>query len=207
MNEQPERPHEDSSQDEQPAMTRRERRELKEQKKEQERLGKEKQFAMKEKRKSILIWSSVAVLVVLLGYATFSLSSSGGKEQPDYSDPYSKGQVHWHAVLRVFVCGEEKLMPAPIGESHLGQPLLHTHEDRRIHIEGVVQRPEEITLGKYMTVIGQTFKDDELLEKKNGDLCDGKPGKVKLLVDEKESADLTQHVIKDGESYELRFEA
>ena len=149
------------------------------------------------------MWSvgGLAAIVVMI-----SIVMIPKNEFSNPKEPYSKGQVHWHATLKVFVCGEEKLMPAPVGEHHLGLPLLHTHADRLIHIEGTILNPEEITLGKYMGVIGQNFKDDELLDKKNGDLCNDQPGKVKLLVNGKENDQLTQHVIKDGDDYILRFE-
>ena len=57
-----------------------------------------------------------------------------------------------------------------------------------------------------MNVIGQNFKNDELLDKKNGDLCNGQPGKVKVLVNGKENSQLKNYVIKDGDKYEVQFE-
>ena len=134
------------------------------------------------------------------------MSLPKGSDTPQPSGPYSGGSIHWHATIKVFVCGEEYQLPAPQGGHHLGLPLLHTHEDRLIHIEGTIWKPEEITLGKYMEVIGENFKDDELIDKKNGDACDGQPGKVKLMANGKEDSMLSQYVIKDGDKYELRFE-
>ena len=190
---------------EQPAesLTRHERRQLKKQQREQEQQQKEKTQTAKQKRKSMITWSIVTIVV--LGIVIFFMMLPKNAT-PQPQQPYSKGQVHWHASLKVFLCGEEKLMPAPIGESHLGLPLLHTHADRRVHIEGTVWRSEDILLGKYMEVIGQNFKDDELLEKKNGDVCNGTPGKVKLFANGEENSLLTKYVIKDGDKYGLRFE-
>lgn len=188
--------------DQQP--TRRERYELRKQQREQEREQREQQHESKQKRKKILWWSLGVIIVIGIGYIVLSLPEK--PETPKQTGPYSKGQVHWHATLKVFVCGEEKLMPAPLEGHHLGLPLLHTHEDRLIHIEGTIWKPEEINLGRYMDAIGQNFKDDELLDKKNGDLCNNLPGKVKLYVDGKENNQLTNYVIKDGDTYEVRFE-
>jgi len=185
-------------------LSRHERQQLKRQQREQEREQHEQQQESKQKRKKLLLWSLGVIILIGIGYIVLSLPEK--PETPKQTGPYSKGQVHWHAALKVFVCGEEKLMPAPTGEHHLGLPLLHTHADRLIHIEGTVWKPEEINLGKYMDAIGQNFKDDELLDKKNGDLCNSTPGKVKLLVDGKENSLLTQYVIKDGENYMLKFE-
>ena len=151
--------------------------------------------------KRIITWSIAVIIVIAIIY--FLVQFQGNEPN---SGPYSKGQIHWHASLKVFICGEEQQMPVPIGQSHLGTPLLHTHEDKRIHIEGTVWKPEDITLGKYMGAIGKNFKDDQLLDKKNGDLCSEQPGKVKLFVNGKESPELTNFVIKEGDKYELRFE-
>ncbi len=149
----------------------------------------------------IITWSIIGVIVIVIVFLFMQFQGNGPN-----SGPYSKVQIHWHATLKVFICGEEKQMPVPIGQSHLGTPLLHTHEDRRIHIEGTVWKPEDITMGKYMDAIGLNFRDDQLLDKKNGDLCSEQPGKVKLFVNKKESPELANYIIKEGDNYELRFE-
>lgn len=188
---------------EQGSLTRHERQQMKKQQQEQEQQQKHNQQTAKEQRKKIMIWSVVAVIAIgiIIFFVTLPKNETVQPQQP-----YSKGAVHWHASVKVFICGEEKLMPAPVGETHLGSPLLHTHADRLIHIEGTVWRPEDITLGRYMKEIGQNFKDDELLDKKNGDMCNGTPGKVKLFVNGKENPSLTNQVAKDDDKYELRFE-
>ena len=184
-------------------LSRHERQELKRQQREQQREQSEQVKSSKEQKRKIFIWSLVGFAVIAI-IVTIMVIPKNESSQP--KEPYSKGQVHWHATLKVFVCEEEKVMPAPVGEHHLGLPLLHTHADRLIHIEGTIWRPEEITLGRYMEVIGQNFKDDALLDKKNGDLCNDQPGRVKLFVNGKENTELTQYVVKDGEDYILRFE-
>ncbi len=104
-------------------------------------------------------------------------------------------------------------MPNPIpnniahGKPFVGSTLMHLHEEPLIHIEGTVVNKEDITLGKFMGVVGLNFKDNELLDKKNGDKCpNGNLGKVKLLVNNKENDELSNKVIVDGQSYKLVFE-
>ncbi len=128
-------------------------------------------------------------------------------------ESYSRGQVHWHANLKITVCGKEVPLPKPTaggnivhGEAFVGIPFMHLHHEPKIHIEGTVKEAEDITLGKFMGVIGMKFTDTELLDKKNGDLCGEKEGKVKLMVDGRESLELEKRVIKDGERYEILFE-
>ena len=180
-------------------LTKHEKKELKKQLKLEKQQKKEERVKNKSKKKTILTWSIVLVSVVgVIFLIVFLMNGENGT--------YSKGQVHWHAELKVFLCSTYVEMPAPFGEEHLGQPLLHTHSDRLIHIEGTVRKAEDITLGKYMELIGKNFQDDSLLENKNGDLCNTTEGRVKLYVNNVKNSLLTRYVIKDGDKYELRFE-
>ncbi len=181
-------------------LTKKQKRELKKKQKELKKLEKEKKVVSKKRNKKILTYLILIFLLAFVGYFIFILITG------EKAESYTKGSVHWHSRLKVFICGEEIKMPAPKGEHHVGLPLLHTHEDRLIHIEGIVWKPGDITLGKYMEAIGKNFKDNELLEKGNGASCNGKSGKVKLLVEGVENIELTNYVIKNDEDYELRFE-
>jgi len=176
------------------------RKKVKRQRKEEEQQKREERHATKRKKKSVVKWSLIA-LGSLAVIAFFVFIFSGAKVTS-----YSKGPIHWHSQIRVFTCDIPKTLPAPASNVHLGKPLLHTHDDRLIHVEGEVWKPEDITLGEYMKVIGRTFTNTALLDKENGDLCNGKPGKVKLLVDGKENEELAAYVVKDKEEYEVRFE-
>ena len=163
----------------------------------------QKQRRMKRWKRS-MIYGMIIVAVVLLGYWVYSVIEEGGT--------YSKGQVHWHADFSISICGETIPLPRPTGGSVHGQPfvgipLLHLHDGPVIHIEGTIKNPEEITLGRFMEVIDLNFNDDELLEYHNDEVCSGgQPGRVRLLVNGKESPELARKVIVDGEEYQLRFE-
>ena len=155
--------------------------------------------------KQVALYGVLAVGIILLIYWVTSIA----KAPPTYS----KGQVHWHADLKISICGQDIPLPKPKGgttvhgEPFVGTPFMHLHNEPSIHIEGTIRSAEDITLGKFMEVINLNFKAEELLNKRNGDPCpDGTPGKVQLFVNEKESPELTQKVIVDGEDYELRFE-
>ena len=172
--------------------------EIKEQWKEKKNRGK--------RTKQIAFVGITLIAIALLIYGISSIAKSSGT--------YSPGQVHWHADLKITVCGENIPLPKPTagggtvhGESFIGIPFMHLHDEPQIHIEGTIKKAEDITLGRFMDVIGMNFKDTELLDKKNGDLCPGgKAGIVKLRVNGKESSELTRHVIVDGEEYEIKFE-
>ena len=188
-------------------LTRKERRALKRQhreerlrQKEEARLAREKKQAKKRKIKTISIWTLVVFIAGGFIYGIITLATG------ERTQPFSRGQVHWHADINVFICGEQIPLPKPPANQHLGTPLLHTHDDGQIHVEGIIRRAEDITLSRYMDAIGKKFNNEELLDKQNGDLCNGEKATVKLYVDGKESTALGSHIIKDGERYELRFE-
>lgn len=155
----------------------------------------------KEKRnKRIIKISLISIPVIIFLVFIFLIFRS-----PE-TKSYTENPIHWHASLTVSTCAQPVAMPKPIGEHHLGLPLLHTHEDGLIHIEGKIWKPEEIMLGKYLEVIGINFKDNELLEYKNGDLCNDKPGIIKLYVNGRENKELTRYVIQDSDKIEVKFE-
>ena len=147
-------------------------------------------------------------LVVIFGIFKLFSGSSDSTDGNSNSGPYTSGPVHWHASLDTFICGEKVLVPeeAPLGEHMLGLPLLHTHADRLIHIEGQVWKKEDIALGRYIDVIGEKFSNEQILDKKNGDLCDETPGKVNMFVNGKENLEFRDFVPKDGDKIEIKFE-
>ena len=78
----------------------------------------------------------------------------------------SGGPVHWHADIEYWACGNELELRNPIGalSNKIGSATLHEHDDRRIHLEGVVVEQEfDASLGKFMHVIGGAITDDALV--------------------------------------------
>lgn len=96
------------------------------------------------------------------------------------------GPVHWHADFKIFACGEELSSLTPVGLSNkIGTPLLHEHEDRRIHVEGVVGNTHEVSLGHFFEAQGgelaaEGFRipaGEGFVTYMNGDACpDGDAG-------------------------------
>ena len=68
----------------------------------------------------------------------------------------SKGPVHWHADIEIWSCGKELELQDPEGSfsNKIGTATLHEHNDKRIHLEGVVVEPHDASLGKFFRVIG-----------------------------------------------------
>ncbi len=69
----------------------------------------------------------------------------------------SGGPVHWHTDIEFWACGSELELRDPTGflSNKIGTATYHEHNDKRIHLEGVVVRKsEDASLEKFMRVIG-----------------------------------------------------
>jgi hypothetical protein len=166
------------------------------------------QFRARKTRNTHLLNKSISAVVVLTVVALLYW----GFTSINLSPAYSSGQVHWHADLELFVCGENIPLPSPLstkvahGQSYIGTPLMHSHGGTQIHVEGTVSKAKDITLGKFMTSLGLDFTQTQLLDKSNGDFCGDTEGKVKLFVNGIDSDTLSDEVIVDDRKYEIRFE-
>lgn len=75
----------------------------------------------------------------------------------------SGGPVHWHADIEVWACQEEIDFVDPLGFSNkVGTSTLHEHNDKRIHLEGVVLTPQDASLGKFFKVIGGEISSNSI---------------------------------------------
>ena len=136
-------------------------------------------------RKGSLGFTIVVVAIVVLGVAGIALSRGGGGGSSDTTPPTLND--HWHSAYEVNICG--KVQP------NMAQPSkligLHTHTDGLIHVEpfvtaSILDRGNKATLARFaegepglkLTSSELQLPGGEL--KKNGDLCDGKPGKLTI---------------------------
>lgn len=105
----------------------------------------------------------------------------------------SKGPVHWHADVEIWSCGKELELKDPEGtfSNKIGTATLHEHNDKRIHLEGVVVHPEDASLGKFFRVIGGELTPTSMTIPtttgpavlNNGTMCpSGEPGVVQVFV-------------------------
>jgi len=102
-----------------------------------------------------------------------------------------KGPIHWHADFRVFSCGEElDLINPRFPANKVGIPLIHEHNDNRIHVEGVVTNWDHVRLQFFFDAIGGELTETTLgfptntgyVEKNTGDMCGNQPGILKIYV-------------------------
>ncbi|HSB46619.1 MAG TPA: hypothetical protein VLD37_01295 [Candidatus Bilamarchaeum sp.] len=95
----------------------------------------------------------------------------------------TKGPVHWHADYEVWACDREYELIDPTGiENRIGTPVVHEHNDNRIHVEGVLLKKEEASLRNFFVQAGGNFDNNSLTLPTNdgvmtwsdGDLCNGR---------------------------------
>lgn len=178
----------------------------------QQRKEDEEQMLKSQEKKQFIkkfaIYGIAGIVIVVIASIIFtSFSDAQAIEYDTSSLSFPLGNIHWHATPVVNICGENKAIPKPSAGRHLGSSLLHTHEDRLIHLEGTVSSPSQITIGAFMTNIGVRFSQNELADKKNGDACpNGEIGQVKLLVNGTENDQYENYVIRENDKIEMRFE-
>jgi len=116
------------------------------------------QKRMKNSKKKLLfstiVTSIVAVTVFLFSSTIYinTISDSGGP-------------VHWHTDIEFWVCGTEVELRNPTGflSNKIGTSTFHEHNDKRIHLEGVVVDEEvDASLPKFMHVTGGGMTDSML---------------------------------------------
>ncbi|HLP79494.1 MAG TPA: hypothetical protein VK158_02585 [Acidobacteriota bacterium] len=115
----------------------------------------------------------------------------------------TKGPIHWHADYQVWVCGERlDLVNPKFPSNKIGSPLFHEHNDDRIHVEGTVNSYEDIDFESFFSVIGGKLTNTELryitntevVEKTNGDACNGVPSQLAIYVNGARIADVTKYM-------------
>lgn len=99
----------------------------------------------------------------------------------------SKGPVHWHVEVEYWACGTELELRDPDGflSNKIGTSTYHEHNDKHLHLEGVVVRKaNDASLEKFMQVsygyltdesIGVALNDDPATWYASGEKADGDP--------------------------------
>lgn len=130
-------------------------------------------------------------LLLLVGGASWSR-----KLQKNDPDIVSRGGIHWHPELTIYVKGEKQEIPANIGISQVHEPT-HTHtEDAAagvVHLEFEnLVRKQDITLGQFLKVWGKDIKSFG--------------PNVKMTVNGKENTEYENYLMQDKDKIELRYE-
>lgn len=84
----------------------------------------------------------------------------------------SGGPVHWHTDIEFWACGTELNLRDPTGalSNKIGSATYHEHNDKRIHLEGVVvKKSEDAGIKKFMDLTGGKISHDQLTVPLNTD--------------------------------------
>ncbi len=133
-----------------------------------------------------ILFSSIVLVVLLptvyMAYSTIYLNVIS----------QSGGPVHWHADIEIWNCGSELELKDPTGLSNkIGTPTFHEHNDKRLHVEGVIVNEGDVSLGRFFTVIGGQLTSTSLtvptntgaVTLANGNACpNGQAGEVQAFV-------------------------
>jgi hypothetical protein len=177
------------------ALTSHERREL--QRKQREESREQRETVQEQKaRKKNYFWIAVTIIILI------AFAIGVGWLYTSKPETYTDREIHWHTYIDLTICGEHIDLPCPAqtsgqvhGKNFCGEHILHHHFDNTIHIEGLIQKKEDIALGKFFDAVGIPFDKDKILDKKNGDLCpDGRPGMLKMYVNDQPRNDFRDYI-------------
>jgi hypothetical protein len=190
------------------ALSAHEKREQQRKAKEEARTEKEEEKELKQRKKNYF-WMAVTIIVLIAFAGVVGWLYTHKKEM------YTDREVHWHAAVDLTICGEHVDLPCNVvsegtvhGKNFCGEHLLHHHYDNVIHIEGQIEKKEDIALGKFFDIVGIPFDKDKILDKKNGDLCDGKPGVLKMYVNNQPRTDFRDFIpaaVEDARKQVIRL--
>lgn len=192
-------------------LTSHEKKEMKKQQKEEEIEKREKLISKEKLSKNTKKYAIITVVILLILVGGYYFIIKPIKDfKPFHDKPY-----HWHANLKVSICGVPAQIRCP--GSMCGPMNLHHHNDDIIHMEGsFVANKNDLALGKFFEGLGIKFSENEILGKKNGDLCpDGKAGKVSMYVNNLVNTEFgsyipsfceSENIKEDCDQIDIRFE-
>lgn len=87
----------------------------------------------------------------------------------------SKGPVHWHTDIEFWACGQEIELRDPYEflSNKIGTASYHEHNDKRIHLEGVViDKSHDASLEKFMSVTGGSVTRSSIIIPTNDNIIE-----------------------------------
>ncbi|HSX57718.1 MAG TPA: hypothetical protein VLE47_00405 [Candidatus Saccharimonadales bacterium] len=154
-----------------------------------------------------LLVATILLTTFFLAFSTVYLNSVSA----------TSGPVHWHMDFEIWLCGQKVNLVDPKGFSNkIGTPLVHEHNDSRLHVEGVVLNKNEVSFGSFISVIGGRLDQGYFSVPTNngklivvdGESCpDGKKGQLQGFVYKVVGKNITQTKLSDIGNYILSPES
>ena len=161
-----------------------------------------------EKREILKYFLFLTIVLLVLGITAYLVWSTISTNQTSVTG----GPVHWHADFEIWNCGNKVDLIDPKGLSNkIGTPILHEHNDNRIHVEGPVIEYKDISLGEFFKVIGGRMTASSLVAPTNngvvslesGVICNGLPGELQVFVYQTSGSNFHQKKLADPASHIL----
>lgn len=168
-------------------LTKKERKELRYQERNEKRQSVAKQRSIKRMAKIAL-----AVIVIGGSIGAFIWYLASRPPVPE-GEIISRAGIHWHSEITIFAKGEKQTIPANIGIDAMHHPV-HTHDSSGvIHLEfqGLV-RQDDVKLGRLFEIWGKDFMEFG--------------SSVGMTVNREESSELQNYRMKDGDKIELKYQ-
>lgn len=166
-----------------------------------------------KRRSRLRIIAALLVTVVIGGWFLTrprTVPGAPAPEAPEDARFPTRGSVHWHADVAISTCGRDRddLLRLGSQQGHVGGTVLHTHGDGKIHVEGLVAKGEEISLGRFFDAVKLAFDRDRLLDYggPDGKTCENGTGSVKMTVNGEPNEAYREYAVTDGDRIELRYE-
>jgi len=162
-------------------------------------------FFKKHKKLKLPLFLTMAVTLVLSTLILF-VSTIYLNVKSD-----SKGPVHWHSDIEFWACGVELDLRDPHGvlSNKIGTSTFHEHNDKRIHLEGVVVRKNiDAGLSKFMNVTGGYITTQSLAVPLNDSADKWFAGIEQMDGDKQKTENIGQvegFVKQNGEGYYAEF--
>lgn len=154
----------------------------------------------KNKRKNIIFGLIVLTTIAITSYISITTIYNN-------ITSFSRGPVHWHADFEIWACNNliEIQDPKNIFTNKIGSPEAHEHNDNRIHIEGLIKHREDALLGNFFRSIGGSISSNHISVPVhdqgvktwiNENLCNNKPAKFYMFVNEELNEEFDFYLIK-----------
>ena len=159
----------------------------------------------------------ILIIIIILGlsYSVFVYLKTGIREEGIVVCEAGKcflapGDIH--VQIEIDVCGEQLNLPLDTGPTD----GLNTHKERNlIHFEGTLEidplskeiiDKTPLLLKTFFAVVEMRFTKECIADTCNNDVCNGKPGALKMWVNGEANNEFQSYGWKDDDSILIKFE-
>ena len=173
-------------------------------------------YALRSRKiKKAFIACIIILAMIYISYSLYVVYASGAAQR-GVTVCVSTTECYWsahiHAQVEVSTCGQDYRFPIEKGpldgpHTHEEKNLIHFHDRLRFDpVTKEILNPAPLKLGAFFDNMEVPFDGNKVLDKMNGDLCNGQSGIVKMFVNGKPSGDFRDYIWKDGDKIDIIFD-